>query len=234
MQSEERKPEEILDVNRRWLPPQPHLDKVIEAIQKGSAHIEKRGHNEPPLLVFEDGGVIELPRARYENTHRGMQLVSAPDAVEAGKTTKHRDVCGCVDEIKGTVKDAPELVSKDPHVFDQLLDDALYMITRMRHREDEYKKFVSDIIALCTNLPSSPDPKMAFNAADEMRLILHEHPADVSKYTELLNCLAEDVRYVASMQERCLAEYKKRAVAIFKFYRAVKGGRNWEKEETSD
>ncbi|MCL6519974.1 MAG: hypothetical protein K6T99_09080 [Armatimonadetes bacterium] len=224
-------PEEVLNVNRKWLPPEPHLSKVIEAVQKGSAHIENRGHGEAPLLVFEDGGVIELPKARYENTYRGMQLVSAPEATQMGQTTKHRDVCGCVDEMKGILRDNPDSLIGDPHKFDQLLDDALYMISRMSKREDEYRKFITDVVSACMNIPHAPDPKMASSAAEEIKNILYNHPEDGRKYADLLNQLAEDVRWVASNQERVLREYKHIALKIFALYKSVKGARNWDKEE---
>ena len=227
MPEKDRKLEEILDVNRRWLPPSPHVEKVIEMVRKGSAHIEKRGHHEAPLIMFEDGGVIELPKARYEETYRGMQLVSSDDAAHEG-VTKFRDVCGCVDYIKGTLKDNPDAVQADPHIFDQLLDHALYMVSRMYKREDEYRQFAADVIALCAQIPRGPDPAMASNAAEEIKAILHEHPEDVMKYTELLNQLAEDVRHVASNQEKCLGEYKKLAVQVNKLYKEIKGARNWE------
>ena len=227
MTSNAKSPEEILDVNRRWLPPSPHVDKVVEMVEKGAAHIEKRGHHEPPLIMFEDGGVIELPKARYEETYRGMQLVSVDEASQEG-VTKFRDVCGCVDHIKGTLKDNSQSVEADPHLFDQLLDHALYMVTRMYKREDEYRQFAIDVIALCAQIPRGPDPAMASNAAEEIKAILHNHPEDVTKYTELLNQLAEDVRHVASNQEKCLAEYKKLAVQVSKLYKEIKGARNWE------
>ena len=227
MTSNAKSPEEILDVNRRWLPPSPHVEKVIEMVQKGSAHIEKRGHHEPPLLVFEDGGVIELPKVRYESTYRGMQLVSSDDAAQEG-VTKFRDVCGCVDQIKGVLKDNPQSIEADPHLFDQLLDHALYMVTRMYKREEEYRQFAADVIALCTQVPRGPDPAMASSAAEEIKAILHNHPEDVTKYTELLNQLAEDVRHVASKQEKVLAEHKKLAVRVNKLFKEIKGARNWE------
>jgi hypothetical protein len=226
----DRKPEEILDVNKRWLPPSPHVEKVIEMVGKGAAHIEKRGHHEPPLIMFEDGGVIELPKARYEETYRGMQLVSSDDAEQEG-VTKFRDVCGCVDYIQGTHKDNPESIEADPHAFDQLLDHALYMVSRMQKREDEYRQFLVDVIAVCAQVPRSPSPKMASNAAEEIKMLLHNHPEDVRKYTDLLNQLAEDVRHVASKQEKCLKEHKALAVKVLSLYKAVKGARNWEKEE---
>ena len=220
-------PEQILDVNRKWLPPSPHVEKVIEAVRKGAAHIEKRGHHEAPLVMFEDGGVIELPKARYEDTYRGMQLVSCDDAAAEG-VTRFRDVCGCVDHIKGILRDNPAAVEADPHVFDQFLDHALYMIDRMCKREGVYRQFAADVITACTQLPQAPSPAMASNAADEIRNLLHHHPEDAVKHTDLLNQLAEDVRYVASNQEKCLREYKELAMKIDSLYKEIKGARNWE------
>lgn len=230
MSDEMRTPEEVLDVNRRWLPPTPHVEKVVEMVLNGSAHIEKRGHHEPPLIMFEDGGVIELPKARYEQTYRGMQLVSSDEAAESG-VTKFRDVCGCVDYVKGILRDDPESVQADPHKFDQLLDHAMYMVDRMYKREDEYRRFLAEIITLCAQPPKGPDPAMARKAADEIRLMLHDHPEDVTKYVELLNQLAEDVRHVASNQERVLGQHKDIAMKVNGLYKGVKGARNWEKEQ---
>ncbi len=227
MSEDKRTPEEILDVNRRWLPPSPHVEKVIEMVQSGAAHIQKRGHHEPPLIMFEDGGVIELPKARYEETYRGLQIVSADEAAEEG-VTKFRDVCGCVDYIKGILRDDPASVQADPHRFDQLLDHALYMIDRMYKREDEYRQFLADVITLCAQTPKGPDPAMASKAAEEIMFVLHNHPEDVGKYTELLNQLAEDVRHVASCQEQVLREHKELAVKVNRLYKDVKGARNWE------
>lgn len=230
MSDDMRTPEEILDVNRKWLPPSPHVEKVVEMVQNGSAHIQKRGHHEAPLIMFEDGGVIELPKARYEETYRGMQLVAGDKAADTG-VTKFRDVCGCVDYIKGVLKDDPASVQGDPHKFDQLLDHALYMIDRMYKREDEYRKFLADVIALCAQTPKGPDPKMASKACDEIRFLLHNHPEDTVKYTELLDLLVEDVRHVASKQEKVLGQHKDIAVKVNNLYKEVKGARNWGDEK---
>jgi len=226
------KPEEILDVNRRWLPPSPHVEKVIEAVQNGSAHIEKRGHHESPLLVFEDGGVIELPKARHEPTYRGLQIVSADEGAKPGQT-KYRDVCGSVDYLKDVLRDNPELVKTDPDRLHRILDDALYMIERMYKRKEEYKQFVSEVAAVCAEPPEGPDPAKASQAADKLRDLLHDESLDVSASLERLDSLAEDVRDVASRQEHCLAEYKKLAVQIYALYLDIKGARNWEQEESS-
>ena len=68
MAQTKKKMEDILDVNRKWLPPSPHREEILKAVESGAAYIKERGHNIPPLLVFEDGGVIELPKVRYEKT----------------------------------------------------------------------------------------------------------------------------------------------------------------------
>lgn len=227
MALDKQSPEGILNVNRRWLPPSPHLEQIVDLVARGRAHIEHRGHSEAPLVIFEDGGVMELPNVRYEETYRGMQLVSA-DGVSGEGVTMFTDVCGCVDHIKGTLKDHPEQVQADPHMFDQLLDHALYMIDRMYKREAAYAQFAADVITACTALPHAPDPAMSSNAAKEIRHLLHNHPEDAVKHTELLNALAEDVRYVASYQEQCLRQYKELAIRINELYRQVKGARNWE------
>lgn len=202
--TDKQSPEEILDVNRKWLPPSPHVEKVLEMVEQGAAFIEKRGHHEPPLVMFEDGGVIELPKVRYEETYRGMQLVSSDEASSDG-VTRFRDVCGCVDHIKGTLQDHPEQVQLDPQIFDQLLDHALYMIDRMSKRQKVYAQFAADVITACAKLPTPPDPAMASSAA-------------------------EDVRHVASNQERCLREYKDLAMKINAIYREIRGARRWEEE----
>jgi len=112
-------------------------------------------------------------------------------------------------------------------MFEALLDHALYMIDRMHKREAVYRQFAADIITACTQLPQGPSPAMASNAAEEFNTLLHNHHEDAIKHTDLLNQLAEDVRYVASNQEKCLREYKELAMKINALYNEVKGARNW-------
>ena len=147
--------EDILDVNRKWLPPSPHAEAVLKTIKSGTAHIEQRGHDTAPLGVFEDGGVIELPAIRYEQTYRGMALVSAGESTPADQT-RHTDVCGSVDGLQGLLKDAPELVASRPERLYQLLNDACYMIGRMQKRLDAYVQFVADIASLCPSGGDAP------------------------------------------------------------------------------
>ena len=39
----------------RWMPPSPHREAIIWTLHQGRAHIEERGHDLPPLFVYEDG-----------------------------------------------------------------------------------------------------------------------------------------------------------------------------------
>ena len=86
-----------------WMPPSPHREAVLERLAAGRAHIEEQGHGKPPLLVHEDGGILELPKARL-----GSWDLYAADRVGAPEgTTKHVDVCGTIDEIEGWLRDNP-------------------------------------------------------------------------------------------------------------------------------
>ena len=53
-----------ISVAEHWLPPSPHREAVLDVLSDGRAHLVERGHRVPPLLVFEDGGAMELPSAR--------------------------------------------------------------------------------------------------------------------------------------------------------------------------
>ena len=230
MEQSENRIEEILGVNRKWLPPSPHREEIAKAVESGRAYIERRGHNVPPLLVFDgEGGAIELPRVRYENTYRGMQLVAGEDASQPDQT-RHPDACGSVDELKGLLSDSPELAESDPDRLLQLLTDACYMISRMHRRGEEYENFISEVASLCKQV-EAPEPKGAYQAADEIRAFLKNSPQDVTANLEKLHKLAEDVRTVASKQERGMKAYKDLSIRIGRLYRNIKGGRNWEENE---
>jgi len=182
MSQTEKKIEDILNVNRRWLPPSPHGEAILKAVENGSAYIEDRGHNTPPLLIFTDGsggGVIELPKVRYENTYRGMRLISS-DEISQAEQTRHPDVCGSIDELKGLLKDKPELVKSKPEKLYQLVDDACYMISRMQRRGEEYERFVAEVVSVSKQV-EGPEPKQAYQAAEEIRSLL-QNSEEVTGY----------------------------------------------------
>lgn len=222
-----RKPEDILDVNRAWLPPSPHVDRIVQFVQAGRAYIEHRGHNLPPLVVFEDGGIIALPDVRYEDTYRGIEIISGRNSSDS-EQTRHPDVCGCVDEFKGLLRDDPDSLSADPDKYRQLIEDSCYMITRMRKRIDAYRYFAAKVIETCIVDIDSPDPVQAFNSADELRARIDNRQPSADIDIDDLDRLAEEIRDIASRQEAALAEFKNMAIQTGELYKEIKGARNWE------
>lgn len=209
----------------RWLPPSPHKEEVLKRVEAGRAHIEERGHNIPPLLVFEDGGVIELPKVRYMMTHRGMELVAADDYLPRGQT-KHNDVCGTIDELKGLLKEC--LLESNPDHFNRLLDDACYMTNRMQRRRENYQEFAAEFASLCERMAAieGPETEQTYKKSDEIRAILRDSPEAITSIYEL----AEGIRDVANNLESCLSAYKKVAIEVGALYENIKGGRNWKKK----
>lgn len=221
---------ELLNVNKRWLPSQPHLDAVVQAVQEGRAHLQPRGHNCPPLLVFEDGGTMVLPSVRLEETYRGASLVAAPDE-ETGEQTRHRDVCGCVDEFKGLLADHPQLLAREPRRFHKLVDDALYMISRMDRRMSEYQQFLQQLAAVAAQTMQTPDLQRAHDAREVLRKKVDVAAGGAAADIEEMDELVEQVRQVASDQEDALRCYKQVAVSVGALYREIKGARNWQEDE---
>ncbi|MBM3243192.1 hypothetical protein FJZ31_43585 [Candidatus Poribacteria bacterium] len=215
----------------RWLPPSPHKEEVLKRVEAGRAHIEERGHNIPPLLVFEDGGVIELPKVRYMMTHRGMELIAADDYLPGGQT-KHNDVCGTIDELKGLLKENPDLLKSNPDHFNRLLDDACYMTNRMQKRRENYREFATEFASLCERMAAieGPETKQVHKKAEEIRAILQDSPETVTSKLEEIYELAEGIRDVANNLESCLSAYKKVAIEVGGLYENIKGGRNWKRK----
>ena len=221
---------ELLNVNKQWLPSQPHLDAVVQAVQEGRAHLQPRGHNCPPLLVFEDGGTMVLPSVRLEETYRGASLVAAPNE-ETGEQTRHRDVCGCVDEFKGLLADHPQLLAREPMRFHKLVDDALYMMSRMDRRISEYQQFFQQLAAVAAQTMQTPDLQRAHDAREVLREKVDVAAGGAAADIEEMDEPVEQVRQVASDQEGALRCYKQVAVSVGALYREIKDARNWQEDE---
>lgn len=216
------------DIDNRWFPPSPHKERVLEAIAQGIAHIVERGHNIPPLLVFEDGGAIELPRVRYQMTRRGLVLVAAEGPVTKG-TTRFYDVCGSIDEIKGCIAEANAPEGLDLPYLLSLVEDIRYMLARMARRANQYQAFAHEVKALAEQILSLPRPDIdsaeariqALEATLESTATLEEG----QKTT--IEAAAEHVRDLANALEGHLAACKEIAIRIGELYERIKGGRVW-------
>ncbi|HEY8743988.1 MAG TPA: hypothetical protein VIU62_12855 [Chloroflexota bacterium] len=69
----------------RWLPPSPHRERIIHYLRAGRAHLLPSAERtadglgeQPPLVQFEDGGVMPLPAVRWAAEVRNFHPVEAP------------------------------------------------------------------------------------------------------------------------------------------------------------
>jgi len=221
--SKDDKIKEILSEHQRWLPPSPHRERIAETIVDGTAYILARGHNQAPVLVFQDGGSMELPTVRWAETERGSQLVSVAQESSPDQT-RHRDVCGSVDEFK-------RLISEDPQneALDRLLDDIGYMIRRMEKRRQEGRQFAADVLEAAQGPVRGPE---RVELADELLPRLRAYPGqDTDRIEENLDQIyewAEAIRDIAQNLEYALTDYKIMGIRVNELFEQFRGGRNWD------
>lgn len=215
------------DADNRWMPPSPHREKILEEIAAGAAHIFERGHGVPPLLVFEDGGMIELPRVRLQLTRRGMQLTASDEPASRGET-RFYDVCGTVDEILGQVREGRE---PDPEEMSGLLGDIGYMLGRLQRRGEQYAAFFDAVRETVEAAGALQRPAYASAGgrleALKSSLADKARPLDAEAVTERAEC----VRALAQASEDYLAECRSAAMRIGTLFGEIRGGRNWQPEQ---
>ncbi len=215
------------EIENRWLPPSPHREAVLEFVRRGRAHIAERGHNAPPLLVFEDGGVMELPLARYKDGN-----FSPADGVSASRQTNYYDVCGSMDELNKLLAEKPEMAQSDPGRLFELIDDACYMLSRMQRRREKYREFADAVKSVSEQLDqiAGPDTEDAYRKAGELRGALRNEPEKVAEKLHYLRELAEGVRDVANrMEKEVLYAFRDLATELGELYTQIRGSRKWEK-----
>ena len=217
------------EIENRWLPPSPHREEVLKFLERGRAHIEERGHNVPPLLVFEDGGVMELPLARYD----GRNFSPATGETSA-RQTSYYDVCGTIDELKKQLKENPEQAQSDPARLFELIDDACYMLSRMQRRREKYREFAEAVQSVSERLSQIGGPRTedAFEKAEGLRDFFRNSPEKVTEKLRDLYDMAEGIRKVANrMEKEVLYAYRDLAIELGELYAQIKGSRKWEKGE---
>jgi hypothetical protein len=210
----------------RWMPPSPHRERILEEIANGSAHIVERGHGVPPLLVFEDGGMIELSRVRLAETRRGPQLVGSDEPATRGES-RFYDVCGTVDEILGKVHEGRPLNQEE---IGALLSDILYMLDRMARRGEQYRAFFARVQAVAeTALADVPPP--AWEAAGRVQAFgdaLGMEGSQGALETAEVVARGEHARSLAQDTEDYISRCKSAAMQVCRLYADVKGGRAWD------
>ena len=218
-----------LDIDERWLPPSPHREKILEKVALGRAHIEEAGHNRPPLVYFEDGGMMELPRVRWAGAN---QFVPDMSEGNAARQTHYTDVCGSIDELKRIEEEEPARVQTDVAHITELLDDIQHMMERMHRRWDVYKEAADALMAVAQQMQeiTGPDVPGGLAKLAEMRQFLLERPEQVADNVPWLHQTAEEVRSVAGDNEKTLYAYREAWVAAGEHYLHVKGSRAWNAE----
>lgn len=214
------------EIENRWLPPSPHREAVLKFVEKGRAHIQERGHNVPPLLVFEDGGVMELPLARYIDGN------FSPAEGTATRQTNFYDVCGTIDEFKKLLEENPELPQSHPARLFELIDDACYMLSRMQRRRAKYREFAAAVGSISERLSrvGGPETEDAYQKADELRKFLRNDPEKVAEKLRDTHELAEGIRDVANRMEKSLYAYRDLSKELGELYAQIKGSRKWERK----
>lgn len=223
----------------QWLPPSPHREAIFDWVEHGAANIVQWTPGESPVLFFEDGGSIELSKARFTRTPRECfyHADRPEDRMRAEyRATQYSEVCTTLDELKLIIAEGPEAVSEQREYVQSLLDDARYMIDRMWGREEEYKDFAERLGELHARMAEAPIQPRTFadKGLDEIEHILNDDVAFTTTDRQLLDELAEHVRLVCQGQERCLRERRRIPLAAWRAYVKVKGARDWSDGESDD
>jgi len=214
----------------KWLPGSPHREAILKFIAQGRAHVQQRGHGLAPLLVFEDGGAIELPLVRYQRTERGMELVAAerPDTPDQ---TKYRDVCGSIDAIKARLRDDPAGACRQKQELLALIDDVVHMLGRLRRRREAYEAFAGELRRVCEAMERQPRPDTGPGLAgvEELRRgLASATPEELLARRERLFSAAEAARALAQQEEDALSAWKELAICVGRLYRRIRGARQWD------
>lgn len=144
--------------------------------------------------------------------------------------TRFSDVCGTMDELKRLLHEEYERVRSNPAgILTPLLEDALFMLGRMKKRLAEYGDFRQQIHDVVTHLEAMED--IDLQKAHDAVALLREHAqstegcrnSDVKRMEEL----AEDIRSVASAEEHALRNYKDLALKLHGLFIGIKGNRPW-------
>jgi len=224
---------DTLGFDTKWLPGSPHREAILKGVADGIAHVEEQGHGQPPLLVFQDGGAIPLPLVRYALTARGMQLVAdrMPDAPEQ---TKHRDICGSIDEFKARIAENPNRAFSEKQDLVRLLQDVEHMLGRLQARRTAYETFAAELRTLGDAMDATERPDQSVGFDSIAKLIDRTNRAgnaELAENREGLFRLAETVRDVANRQEACIRQSKDCAITVGRLYRRLRGRRHWDSSE---
>lgn len=209
----------------RWMPPSPHREAIMKALGKGRAHIEERGHNLPPLFVYEDGGAMELHLMRLVDG----RLIAVAEAQLPETSTRHVDVCGTVDELKRILEHEPERADAHPEELVALLDHALAMLRRMEQRLGAYRDFARAVSERAGEMArlEHPDHAPVPDLAEQLRRRISAGGAEVTRHLREVFAAAEAIRKIAGDTEQVLYRHRDLAIEVGRLYEQIRGAREW-------
>ena len=192
----------MIDEHNRWLPPSPHKEAVLEQLRRGRCYIQERGHGLAPMLVFQDGGTLELPRVRAKDN--GVDFWQEPGQGAATRQTKYSDICGSINELKQLMAEQPNLAEAEPDRMFRLLDDMGYMLGRLAKRREDYEAFVEAVRGVRGG-GGQPDPERAPQAVLSAMISgyaqeIEEADTDLERST-IKGELVEKTSYIAEREE---------------------------------
>jgi len=91
--------------------------------------------------------------------------------------TKHRDVCGTVNDMKDTWKNHLDRVEKDPNYISNLTEDAKAIVERLENRCNEYQTFVVALGEICAEMEAKQGTAELRQFAGSIR----KHHAELDK-----------------------------------------------------
>ena len=150
--------------------------------------------------------------------------------LRAVRETRFSDVCGTVDEFR-SVLGKDKLEEDDVGVLRCLVDDALYMIGRMRSRLEEYEGVKEHLRALVEKMDEIESGRglEASSLTNELKILVS---GDLSKRNvKKAMALAENIRRVAGELEGILGSCKGRCLDLIDLYGRIKGMRDWSADE---
>jgi hypothetical protein len=164
--------------------------------------------------------------------------IANQDRAGAGRT-KHRDVCGTVNDLKETWNDHLDRVKTEPNYITNLTNDAKTIMARMESRLNGYRRLSDAVAGLAAKMDETKTGaglaefangvqkcceqfknvkptrfEEGCRTADQIAQFSQEHTDRLKADRKRLDVLAEQVRSVASGQENRLKEYRKITVDL--------------------
>lgn len=146
------------------------------------------------------------------------------------RQTRFSDVCGTIDEIKRLVHEDRDRTAADPSVaIAPLIEDALFMLDRMKERLGDNKAFrdqLGEMLSLMDELEDI-DVDPALEAARSVQDRLRAGTVLGNDELTEIGDSGEEIRRVAGDMETRLRAYMDLALKIHDAFEALRGSRPW-------